>query len=253
MSYNPVVRGMYLTCNSSAQNSSPYVYFSMFDITQSDYKNLTNPGTWGEWYMFLGMFPAPIGNWWGCSLGDSANSCFTQPGPNDQMVSVLLPVVPGISPQLFPNFSVSYKWTDPQESQTGVWNESLAINGAASKSGGTIIPPTSRPHVRDNEEAENIDDPLTFLLQSATNSNTPTGLGVVINVPEGCSNWMSGAADVNDATILALTVGAVAGNPAGLSVYSQEILGSYTSVYVIFPDGSVSDTVPINASTVYKI
>ncbi|MCF8448869.1 MAG: hypothetical protein K9G49_03265 [Taibaiella sp.] len=245
MSYNPAVRGMYLTCEPADQNSSPYAYFGMIDITMSDYNNLVDPGEWAPWFTFLGMFPQPTGNFWGCTLPTP----FTAPNPGDEMVSVLLPGVPGINNELFPNFSIGYTWLDSSPS----WDKTLAVNGAVSKSGGTISPPRAQPIRDEGQKNDAIDDPITFLLQSSTNNNTPTGFGVVINIPENCLNWMKGAPDANDSSILALTVPPAAGNPAGLAVYSQEILGNYKSVYVIFPDGSQSDTVPIDMNTMFKI
>jgi hypothetical protein len=234
MSYLPIPRCIAIPCTNNASDLS---YFIVLEVSQLDYSYFQEFSLAPDCFRPIALADGVL------EYDYCENYVFTDPGSGGTY-DLLLPCSPTNGPAAN-TFIMNY-----YNSEVNIYPEGSITQCPITTTGGTINPPTQRP-TRDLGDA--IGNALPFILQSV-NDPANQGLGVVLNIPANINPRLNPGTPDPDPTKLSLVADTAANSDAyDIAIYNVQPIGVYTSVYVTFPDGSVTDPVSISGAQVFII
>lgn len=232
MSYLPIPRCIAIPCTNNASDLS---YFIVLEVSQLDY----------SYFQEFGLAPdsfRPI------SLADGVleydyytDFAFTDPSDpgSGGTYDLLLPCCPTNGPAAN-TFIMNY-----YNSEVNIYPEGSITQCPITTTSGTINPPKKLPT---RDMGDDIGTPYPFYILSV-NDPLNLSLGVAIDIPANINPRLNPGTPDPDPTKLSLVADTAANSDAyDIAIYNVQPSAQYTSVYVTFPDGSVSSAI-IGGST----
>lgn len=233
MSYLPVPRCIAIPCTTDPSDLS---YFIVLSMALNDYNYLNELGLVQSSFLPLSLDSGVL------EYGYFLEYTFNDPADpilGGGAFDVLLPCCPTNGPAAN-TFIMNY-----YNSETNSYPPGTQVQCPITQTGGTINPPKKRPS---RDMGDDVGTPYPFFLVSA-NDPSNISLGVAIDIPANINPRLNAGVPDPDPTKLSLVADtALNSNAYDIAIYNVQPLGQYTSIYVTFPDGSISSTI-IGSST----
>lgn len=233
MSYLPIPRCIAIPCTNNASDLS---YFIVLSMALNDYNYLNEFGDVESSFIPVSLENGVL------EYNYILEYTFNDPAdPNlgGGAFDVLLPCCPTNGPAAT-TFIMNY-----YNSETNSYPPGTTAQCPITTTGGTINPSKKRPT---RDMGDDIGTPYPFYLLSV-NDPLNLSLGVAIDIPANINPRLNPGTPDPDPTKLSLVADTAANSDAyDIAIYNVQPAAPYTSVYVTFPDGSVSSAI-IGGST----